>query len=497
MHRKLSSLAFVALTCAGLSPSILSCARDDKDTDSVESAAPEPEQPLVLDVGDAAPEGSRLATSEVWYGDYDDMVERRLIRALVTFSLTDYFLDGPVQRGTSYELLKTFEEAINQELDTGHLKVHVVIVPVARHELLPALVGGRGDIAVANLTVTPERRERVDFSDPLLTDVSEIFVTGPAAPPLQTLDDLAGQEIHVRRSSSYFDSLLRLNDALADAGKDHLVLVETSEYLEDEDLLQMVSAGLLPMIVVDNHKAEFWAQIFENITLRSDLPVASGGDIAWAFRKESPGLAAMVNAFIRQNKKGTLMGNLLFKRYLQNTKWAENALSESGLVRFEEMIGLFQEYADEYELDWLMLAALGYQESRLDQSAVSGAGAIGVMQLLPSTAADRNVGIPDIRLLENNIHAGAKYLRFLQDRYFQSEEIDALDQTFFTLAAYNAGPARVRGLRRRAEAIGLDPNIWFRNVEVVAAREIGRETVDYVSNIFKYYIAYKAAPTPR
>jgi len=191
------------------------------------------------------------------------------------------------------------------------------------------------------------------------------------------------------------------------------------------------------------------------------------------------------------------MGNMLFKRYLKNTKWVEHALSSTEIAKFNATIDLFRIYGEQYGFDHLMLAALAYQESRLDQSVRSSAGAVGVMQLLPSTASDPNVGIANIEELEPNIHAGTKYLRFLQDRYFKDEAMSEVNKTLFTFAAYNAGPARVRGLRRKAEAAGLDPNVWFNNVEVIASREIGRETVQYVSNIYKYYIAYRQVETQR
>ena len=167
------------------------------------------------------------------------------------------------------------------------------------------------------------------------------------------------------------------------------------------------------------------------------------------------------------------------------------------IAKFNATIDLFRSYGEQYDFDHLMLAALGYQESRLDQSVRSGAGAIGVMPLLTSTASDPNVGIANIEELEPNIHAGTKYLRFLRDRYFKDEAMGEVQKTLFTFASYNAGPARVRGLRRKAEAAGLDPNIWFDNVEVIASREIGRETVQYVSNIYKYYIAYRQVETQR
>jgi membrane-bound lytic murein transglycosylase MltF len=427
-------------------------------------------------------------------GDFDAMVERRVVRALVPHSKTYYFLDGGQQRGLAYESLKQFEKELNQKLATRHLRVFVIIIPVGREELISGLAQGYGDIAVGNITVTDARRELVDFSEPLMTGVDEIIVTGPAGAneaKLETTDDLSGKEIVVRKSSSYYESLVRLNDRLRLAGRAPTQLTLADELLEDEDLLEMVNAGLVPIVVVDEHKALFWAQVFQDIVVREDLVVNEGGKIAWAFRKDSPKLEKVVNAFVEKNKRGTLMGNVLFNRYLKSTRWARRALSEEGRVRFKNTAKLFQRYADQYEFPWLMVTAQAYQESGLDQSLRSSAGAVGVMQLLPSTAADKNVGIHDIHELENNIHAGVKYLRFIYDRYFADANMDDVNKSLFSFAAYNAGPARVDHLRRKAEKMGFDPNVWFRNVEVVAAQEIGRETVQYVSNIFKYYIAYQ------
>ena len=268
-------------------------------------------------------------------------------------------------------------------------------------------------------------------------------------------------------------------------------LVAAEENFEDEDLLEMVNAGLIPMIVMDSHKAHFWTQIFNKINVHDEIAVREGGQIAWAFRKDSPKLKAIVNEFIKGHKKGTMIGNMLLKRYLQSTRYVKNVLDDKEIQKFSSMVPAFKKYAGQYDFDHLMIAALAYQESGLDQSKRSHRGAVGVMQILPSTAADPNVGIPDIEKLENNIHAGTKYLRFIIDRYYRDEPMNDGNKKLFGLASYNAGPARVRGLRKKAVAMGLDSNLWFYNVEVVAAKEIGRETVQYVSNIYKYYIAYR------
>lgn len=434
---------------------------------------------------------SVLELDQKWTGDFDGMAERNIIRALVPYSKTFYFLDGADQRGLTYELLREFEKYINKKLRKKTLKIRLVVIPTKRDRLLPALVEGQGDIAAGNLTITPERQKRVDFSGPHLTGVEEIVVTGPKASPVQTIDDLAGKEIHVRASSSYYESLKRLNAQFKKKGKKQMKLVLADEYLEDEDLLEMMNARLIPMIVIDSHKGKFWSQIFKDLTLHPEIKLRTDGQIGWAIRKNSLELKQMINSFMKTHKKGTLMGNILFERYLQNTKWVRNSLNEEALERFNEAIEFFREYSNQYKFDWLMIAALAYQESRIDQGKRSPAGAIGVMQLLPSTAADPNVNIPNIKELENNIHAGVKYLRFMRDRYFEKEPMDELNKMLFSFASYNAGPAKVSQLRRQARKGGLDPNVWFRSVEIIAAKRIGRETVQYVSNIYKYYIAYR------
>ena len=429
--------------------------------------------------------------AEVWTGDFDEMVERRVIRVLVAYSKTFYFLDKGEQRGATYDLFKEFEKTINEDLKLKTLPVKTVFLPVARDELLPLLVQGHGDIAAANLTITPERQKLVDFSDPLYTGVDEIVITGPASPALNSLDDLAGQGIFLRRSSSYYEHALRLNEAFTQAGKPPMTLTPIDETLEDEDLLEMVNAGLLPMVIVDSHKAQFWDQVFDNITLHPEIAVNTGGEIAWAFRKNSPQLQQVLNAFVNEHKKGTLLGNIILKRYLKSTKYVKNALSTEERQKFEAMVDYFRQYAGQYGFDSLMVTAQGYQESRLDQSVRSPVGAVGVMQLLPSTAADPSVGIPNIEELEPNIHAGVKYMHYIYNRYFKDAEMDRINKGLFSFASYNAGPAKVARLRKQAAEQGLDPNVWFHNVELVAAEVIGRETVQYVSNIFKYYIAYK------
>jgi membrane-bound lytic murein transglycosylase MltF len=422
-------------------------------------------------------------------GDLDKMIAARRIRVLVVYNKTLYFIDRGRQRGATYDAMRAFEDDVNKRLGTGQLKVQVVFIPVSRDELLPGVVEGRGDIAAANLTITDERRQQVDFSDPFLTGVDEIVVTGPASPPIGSVQDLAGQQVFVRQSSSYHESLLRLNAELERAGKPSVRLKLAPETLEDEDLLEMVNAGLVKLVVVDNHKAEFWAQIFPKIRLHPEAAVRTGGAIGWAFRKGSPKLAAALNRFVVTHKKGTAFGNQIFNKYLKSAKYVKNSLAPEERAKYERTVTLFRKYGDRYGFDSLMLTAQGYQESQLDNARRSRAGAVGVMQVLPTTGQEMQVG--DVRQLDPNIHAGAKYLRFMTDRYFKDAPMDPVDKMLFAFASYNAGPAKIARLRKEAKESGLNPNVWFNHVERVAAHRIGRETVQYVSNIFKYYVAYR------
>jgi membrane-bound lytic murein transglycosylase MltF len=432
---------------------------------------------------------------KAWSGDLDGMIERRVIRVLTVNSKTSYFLDKAAQRGTVVDLFRSFEDELNKKLAAGkklknkNLKVRVAFIPLERDQLLPALAAGKGDIAAANLTITPERQKLVDFTAALLSNVNEVVVTGPASSSIGSLDDLSGKAVFVRKSSSYYESLVALNRKFAAEKKPPVTLKEAPETLEDEDLLEMLNAGLVAIVVVDKHKADFWKQIFPKLAVHDDVVVRSGSEVAWALRKGSPQLKAALDDFVTRNKVGTSTGNQLLTRYLKSAKYVKNAASDEERKKFLALIRYFQKYGDQYDVDWVLMGAQGYQESQLDQNAKSPAGAIGVMQLLPATGKDMKVG--DITETEANIHAGIKYMRFMIDQYYGKEPMTALDKALFAFASYNAGAGRISSLRKEAAKRGLDPNVWFHNVEYVAAEKIGQETVTYVSNIYKYYVAYR------
>jgi len=479
-HRGKYALAGALLVTAAIALSLRH--RSNGVTDRTSEAPEGGAVPMVLS------DSELLAVTTSRTGDFDSMRARHRVRILVEPSRTQYFVDQGTPRGLAVDAAALFQESLNREFRTGATQIQVVLVPVRHDELLPALLAGRGDIVASGITVTPERSAVAAFSTPTLTNLSEIVVTGPGSPKLDSIEDLAGNEVFVRPSSAYYGHLQALNASFRRRGLAPVRLRDAPEALEDEDLLEMLNAGLVPLVVIDDVLATFWQQVLPHITPRPSLVVHSGDDIAWMIRKDSPQLLAQVNRFLAEYPAGSATRNTLLHRYLKSTRYVESASSEAELRKFRDVVAIFKKYGTQYDLDFLLMMAQGYQESRLDQSAKSQVGAVGIMQVMPTTGA--SLGVGDIHQIEPNIHAGVKYVRSLIDEHFNDESLDPLNRTLLAFAAYNAGPARIEELRSKAKARGLDPNKWYGNVEQVAAQEIGRETVTYVSNIYKYYIAY-------
>jgi membrane-bound lytic murein transglycosylase MltF len=443
---------------------------------------------------DAAAVPRRLAISnKPWTGDFEKMLERRMIRIYAPYSRSLYFNDRGRERGLAVELVRDWERYLNAKYAKvlGRRPLTIYIAPATRDKLLGYLPQGLADVAIGNLTVTQERLEGVDFvtgADGRRT-VDEVIVTGPKSPDLASLDDLAGKRVHVRRSSSYHESLRKLNERFANEGKAKIDLVLVPDALEDEDLMEMENAGLVELLVVDDWKARMWAQVLPMLKVRTDLVLRDDGTTGWAIRKGSPRLAAEIDEFFANwaTKQGVAAARM--SSYMRRVKLLRDPTATSEYRRFEQTLALFEKYGARYRFDPLMLAAQGYQESQLDQTARSPVGAIGVMQLMPATGAEMKVG--DIRVTEPNIHAGTKYMDQLMSRYFPDARFSEGNRPLFAFASYNCGPGNVAKARKEAKRRGLDPDKWFNNVEIVVAEQVGVETTTYVRNIYKYYVAYK------
>jgi membrane-bound lytic murein transglycosylase MltF len=429
--------------------------------------------------------------SETYTDDLIGLMARRYIRVLTTLNKTNFFLFEGNRFGYEYGLLKEYEKFLNVNLKRRDLRVVLEFIPVARDQLIPSLVKGHGDIAAAGLTITKKRLKQGDFTDPYLSGIDEVLVTHKSTPKFQSLEQLSGQEVFVRQSSSYYESLSFLNQKLKRSRKRPVRIIKADENLETEDILELVDSGAIKITVSDSHIAAIWSGILKNLEIHEKIKLRSGSEIAWMIRKNNPELRASLNRFLKKHRKGTLLGNIYFNRYYEKNPWIKNPLQSKGKKRLHKYKALFQKYAKQYGFDWLLIAAMAYQESGLDNNKKNRSGAVGIMQVLPKTARDKNIGIKNVKDLENNIHAGVKYLAFLRDRYFSDQTIRPRDRVRFALASYNAGPAKIRKTRSLAKKMNLDSNRWFRNVELAALRLIGQETVRYVSNINKYYVIYK------
>ena len=445
------------------------------------------EQPATAEeAADAS--GVVYRVTEKYTGDIGP--DRRAIRVLVHYSRTKFFVASGRARGYEHDLMKEFEAFYNKKKKRGETKIPVVFIPVRFEELIPMLLDGRGDVAAGLLTITGERAKQVAFTLPYLRNVSEVIVANADSPAVSSLDDLSGRKVHVLRGSSFVLSLKEVNRRFAKERKPPVQAVEMPSSASTEDLLEMVSAGIFQYTAADDYLGNLWASVLPGLRVEP-VRLSEGNRIAWAVRPGSSKLLAALNDFIDEGRdKLPKQAAEMHARYLRNLNYLGNNLDPSLVGRKKSLEPHFRSASKRNEFDWLFMMAQGFQESRLDQSARSHAGAVGVMQVLPETG--RAMGYRDVAsTAKTNIDAGVKYMRFLMDRYFDEPELTPEVRLDFALAAYNAGPTRIQRMRRLAAERGLDPNRWFGNVERIAHEKIGDEPVRYVANIHSYYTAYK------
>lgn len=420
-------------------------------------------------------------------------VARRLLTVLIPYDRTRFFIHKGEPRGFEYDLVQQFEKFFNDNRAEDSEPLQTIFVPVPFAQLVDLLANGRGDIAAGGLTVTPERAARVEFSASYMDGVRELVVANSTAEIGNDLASLAGRRMVVVRGSSYVSHLHQVNLNMAAQGLDPITIVEAPISIMSEDLLELVHAGAISMTVVDEHIAQLWQSVLDGL-LVTEIAIAEGNEVAWALSPDlDPSIKDAINQFLTDAKRGTMLGNVLFNRYFQDTDWIRNPLGPEAISEVSRYRPLFSKYADEFGLDWKLIAAVAFQESGFDPAAESAAGAVGLMQVLPSTAEE--VGVTDLSTPDNQIAAGTRYLASLL-KNFRAEDIEEFEAINLALAAYNAGPARLARLRTStADELNLNPNAWFFNVERAAARDVGLETVRYVANVNKYRLAYELGET--
>jgi membrane-bound lytic murein transglycosylase MltF len=429
-----------------------------------------------------------------WKGDLDEMAKRRVVRVLVPFRRPEFFYMEGKPAGILNEAFQELETVLNTKYKTTWAnRILVALLPTPSDRLRERMAGGYADIAAASISITEANRAIVDFTIPTITGLKMIVVTGPGAPELKSLEDLSGKDVWVVPQSRMEKDLADLNAKLKSQGRAPAIPRAADPLLEPGDVMELTNAGVYPITLMQSMTAEFWAQVFDKITPRKDLALAEDVQFGWAIQKGTPQLKVFLDDFIKTHGVGTGFGNTVLRRYLKEAKYVKNAMEESEMKKFKETLPYFQKYSKQYELDYLLMAAQGYQESRLDQNVKSPVGAVGIMQVMPATAASSPVNIANIETEENNIHAGARLMHYLIQDHFNEPGLTLLNRQLFAIAAYNCGPGNVARCRTLAKKMSLDPNVWFNNVEVAAAKIIGRETTQYVGNIYKYYVCYRLA----
>jgi len=491
ISRALGALLLLACACGGE-------ASNDADARAASSgggAEPAIETPAIgPGLVDTDPLGKHV--SDVYTTSLAGVLERRYLRVLTSKNSFDYFIHEGRRGGYQYELVKAFARHLNRKYvkNRNEVPIQFDLLPVSDDQLIPMLLEGRGDMIAARLTITPERSVRVHFSIPY-REVDEVVVTHGGTGEFASLHDLSGQSVAVRRSSSYYESLVALNARLKSEGKEPVRIQEVDGAIGTEKILELVAARHFDFTVADSIVAETAVALMPELRILPGLEVRKGGQLAWATHLVAADLAAEMDAFLPRYRHGSMLGNVAIQKYFEPDRSLEARMTTDqgdALTPYDE---LFKRHAGTHGFDWRLMAALAYQESRFDPNAHNRSGAVGLLQVKPKTAREPYIGIPEVKgpaNVENNIQAGIKYLAWIKQRYFDDvAEMRERDRLRMAMAAYNAGPRTLINARNRARKMGLDPNRWFRNVEVALLAMRKPEPVKYVTEINQRYLSYK------
>jgi len=479
--------SLLLISCGPKPDSGVSSQATQKDASA--DAPPPPVEEALPDM----PGVQRLAKTP-FKGDLDEMAKKRMVRVLVPFRRPEYFFFEGKPAGILVEAFAEFEKQLNAKYKTTAAnRIHVVLLPTQISAMEDRLTNGFADIAAGSFARSADLEKKAELSVPTYTGLKGVIVTGPSAPKIDKIEDLSGQTVWVNPLSRFKGDLEALSAKFQAAGKAPIKIELADPNLDVSDLIEMVNAGIYPMTVAQSVQMALWSQVFDAVKTRDDLVVADNLELVWALRKGTPQLKTFADDFIRAHALGTSFGNTLLRRYLKSPTYVRNATAKSEMAKFAATANIFKKYSDQYDFDYLLMVAQGYQESRLDNKLKSPVGAVGIMQVRPETAAGPPIKVKNVQELDNNIHAGTLLIHYLINDYFNEPGLDPVNKALFAFAAYNCGPARVRQCRAKAKELGFDPNKWFGNVEVAVAQKVGMETTQYVANIYKYYVAYKLA----
>lgn len=429
------------------------------------------------------------------HGDLPVLLKDRTIRVLVSYDNISFFMNKGHQDGLYVALMKQFKKFV-EERHPEYRGLKVYFIPVRPDQMVKMIADGYGDIATG-ISPTHDFKRYVDFTIPEKLGIREVLAIRKGEREIRALSDFSNLNITIRRSSSYYESIKTANVYLRTMGLAEIHVSFADEYLTDADLVDMVNTGEIQATIVNNYKHPLWKELFSRVVFCDSVPLKEDGTLVWAIRHDSRELYRELNLFLRSYRDGTDRGKVIYDRYMR-TKPAYQSLysrkkgdwlgiKSSDFMKYSRV---FKKYGDKFDLNWILIMAQAYQESTLNQAARSPRGAVGIMQVLPSTAQEWYVNVNSVHDVDNNVHAGTKYLRYIIDNYFNATDIPVRERILFAMASYNCGPGRILRYRNEAEKQGLNPNEWFNNVEIIAMAHGTNETVKYVRNIFSLYVAY-------
>lgn len=435
-----------------------------------------------------------------------DAFKSQELVALVNNSSFSYLMYRGSQVGFEYELLKMFCE------DHG-LKLKIKVVKDAAH-ILDSLNVGYGHIAASNFAITTKRKELVEFSLPFFRTRQILVQKKPTNWRKMTVDninkalvqdplDLSEKTIVVKKNSSFATNI---RDFAYENGLN--ILVHDADKLETtEDLIELVDQGEVDYTIVDENTIDFFKALYPDLDFST--PVSFNQNIAWAINKKSSTLVESVNNWIKKNKGGSRF-NILNNRYF-NINYSDRRRlqkawnSKVGII--SEYDGIIKEYSAKQDLDWILMSALIFQESKFNKKAKSWVGARGLTQMMPRTATEYGIHNPNLLYVpKTSVDVGTRFYKNLYE-FWEPIVGDSAEAHRFCMASYNAGKGHVLDARRLAQKHGYDNNVWFGNVEKMMLAKsnpayyndnvvkfgycVGKEPVNYVKNIEGYYELFK------
>jgi len=456
-------------------------------------------------------QGDRLETDDP-EGQSEDIPARYTavpgkLKVLVDNSVSSYFIYRGQPKGFEYDLIERFAGEHNLQLDIKI--IHEV------DNILDSLHAGKGDMAAANLTITSDRLEKVKFSEPLLRTKQVLVQRLPddfirmsrdqiERHLIRDILDLEGDTVVVRKKSSFYDRLVNYS---RETNTD-IHIKPAPPDMETEQLIEMVSNGEIDYTISDENKAKLLKTYFKNIDIRTEVSLSQ--KIAWAVNQKAQLLLDSLNNWLT-DIKGSATYNIIMRNYFEDRSITRRQIERN----YETIKGgsispyddLIRDYATKVDWNWKLLAALINQESRFDPNTQSWAGAIGLMQVMPSTAAEFGISAQQLFDPPQNLQAGTQQLRWLKDQW-ETVITDSAEILKFTLASYNAGYGHVSDARRLAKAFGMQDDVWDDNVEQMLLNKSkpkyythevvkygycrGSEPVGYVQSIFGFFELYKA-----